>query len=207
MIDLILASTILIIGDSHSVGPFGWQLDENFRKHGYQVAIYASCGAIGKWWSTQQKTTCGYFSKDLNGKVTQATTHPTPKLSSLLSEIKPEAVIVELGSNYVKMPSDETARADIKALVKQIKISGASCFWISAPDMRLYRNELPRLNKLIKDAVGEECKIFNSQSVTSYPSTGGDGIHYWSPAGTPIARSWADAAFESFKSLENLESQ
>ena len=92
MIDLILASTVMIIGDSHSVGPFGWYLDENLRKKGYHVASYASCGSIAKWWTTQQNTTCGYFSKDLNGNVIKATTYPTPKLISLLTEVRPEAV-------------------------------------------------------------------------------------------------------------------
>ena len=202
MIDLLLASTVMLIGDSHSVGPFGWYLDENLRKEGYKVATYASCGSIGTWWTTQQKTTCGYYSNDLEGKVTKANTHATPKLSALLSEVKPEVVIVELGSNYVKLTNDEAAKNDMKAFVKQIKDAGASCFWISAPDMRLYRDQLPRLSKLVNEAVGNDCAIYDSTSVTSYPATGGDGIHYWFGAGMPIARKWADGAFDAFKASQ-----
>jgi len=202
MIDLLLASTVMLIGDSHSVGPFGWYLDENLRKNGYHVASYASCGSIAKWWTTQQKTTCGYYSNDLNGNVTKATTHPTPKLTSLLAEVKPEAVFIELGSNYVKTPSDEFVKNDIKAFVKTIKDSGATCFWITAPDMRLYRNEIPRLDKLVYEAVGNDCVLYDSKKVTSYPATGGDGVHYWFSAALPIARKWADGAFEAFKTSQ-----
>lgn len=202
MIELILASTVMLVGDSHSVGPFGWYLDENLRKEGYYVATYASCGSIGKWWTTQQKTTCGYYSRDLSGKITQVTTHPTPKLTTLLAEVNPQAVIVELGSNYVKTPSDEFVKNDITTFVKTIKDSGATCFWISAPDMRLYRNEIARLDRLVNEAVGNDCVMFDSKKFTNYPATGGDGVHYWFNAGLPIARKWADGAFEAFRNSQ-----
>ena len=189
----------MLIGDSHSVGPFGWYLDENLRKSGYHVATYASCGSIAKWWTSQQQTTCGFYSHDLNGVVTKADTHPTPKISELLAEVKPDAVLVELGSNYVKTPSDEFVKNDIKVFVKMIKDSGASCFWITPPDMRLFRNDIPRLDKLVYEAVGSDCVMFDSKKVTTYPETGGDGIHYWFNAALPIAHQWADGAFEAFK--------
>lgn len=199
MLDLLFASTILIIGDSHSVGPFGWRLDSELRKSGHQVATYASCGSIAKWWSTNQKTTCGYYSNDLNNNITRATTHLTPKISELLDTVRPDTVIVELGSNYVNTPGDDFVSADLKQLVKEIKDSGAECFWITAPDMRLYRDALPRIDKIIQDSVAEDCKIFDSKKVTSYPLTGGDGVHYWFKEGTPIANSWADSVVEEFK--------
>lgn len=198
MLELFFASTILIIGDSHSVGPFGWHLDEELRKAGHQVATYASCGSIAKWWTNSQKTTCGYYSNDLKNNITRATTHPTPKLSELLETIRPTSVIVELGSNYVKTPGDDFVRDDLKRMVQMIKDSGAQCFWISAPDMRLYRDALPRLDKLVQEAVGDYCEIFDSKTVTAYPATGGDGVHYWFKEGMPIARKWADGFVENF---------
>lgn len=197
--NLLLASTVLVIGDSHSVGPFGWFLDENLRKAGYQVATYGSCGSIAKWWSTSQKTTCGYYAHDLAGTVTQVSSHATPLLSELLSSVRPEAVIVELGTNYVATPSDEFVVDDLKAMVKMIKDSGASCLWVSPPDMRKFRLSIPRLDKLIREAVAADCKIFDSQTVTTYPETGGDGVHYWFAAAKPIAQKWADAVFGAFK--------
>lgn len=199
MFDLLFASTVLIIGDSHSVGPFGWRLDEQLRKKGHQVATYASCGSIAKWWTTtSQPTTCGYYSNDLNNTVTTSKTHPTPLLPELLKTVKPDSVIVELGSNYVKYTNDDFVKQDLKKLVQQIKDSGANCFWITAPDMRLYRDALPRLDKLVQESVGEDCRIFDSKTVTSYPATGGDGVHYWFKEGAPIANYWADEVVKGF---------
>ena len=195
---LVLASTVLIIGNSHLVGPFGWYLDENLRKSGLQVATFASCGSIAKWWSSGQKTTCGFYSNNLKGEVFKATVHPTPILSELLLQVRPDTVLVELGANYVNTPSDEFAINDLKAMVKTIKDSGARCYWIGSPDSRKYRTERPRIYRLITEAVGSDCPIFNSMNVTSYPETGGDGVHYWFKEGMPIARKWADAVSMDF---------
>lgn len=193
------ASTVLFIGDSHSVGPFGWALDEHFRSNGHQVATYASCGSIPKWWFTGQKTPCGYFSKDLLGQKVEAKTHATPLLPGLLADIKPEIVVMEFGGNYLLTPSADFIKNDIKAIIKVVKVSGAKCFWITHPDSRANRNEIPRVGKLIKEAVGNDCGVFESYLVTRYPATGGDGTHYWFKEAMPLAKSWAADAFKAFQ--------
>lgn len=179
------------------MGPFGRRLDENLRKEGHKVSTYASCGSIAGWWYTGKKTTCGFLSISESGKVTEATTHATPLIDNLLSEIRPDIVLVAFGSNYVKTPSDDFVKKDIQKLLSSIRSSSAECFWITPPDMRLYRKELPRIKKLIQGTV--PCTQFDSETVTSYPETGGDGVHYWSAKGTPIAKAWADAVAEAFK--------
>lgn len=199
MIELLFASTVLVIGDSHMVGPFGWRLDEALRAEGHNVATYGSCGSVAGWWYSGKKTTCGFYSKDLSGIVTQANSKETPLVDNLLKTIKPNSVIVELASNYVNFGSEDSAIKDMKRLVKTIKESGASCFWMTAPDMRLYRNSIARLDRLVYEAVGDDCRIFNSSEVTSYPVTGGDGVHYWFEAGLPMAQKWASEAVRSFQ--------
>lgn len=193
------AATVLFVGDSHSVGPFGWALDQHFRDSGHSTATYASCGSIPRWWITGQKTTCGYFSRDLKGTKTQLNQSATPLMSNLLEDIKPDVVVMEFGGNYVKTPSDDYVIKDIKNFIAKIKASGAKCFWITNPDTRTYRSELPRIIRLTKAAIGDECPIFESHQVTRYPETGGDGVHYWNTLGTPIAKSWAKKAFEAFE--------
>ena len=193
------SSTILFIGDSHSVGPFGWALDEHLRSDGHAVATYASCGSIPKWWTTGQKTPCGYFSRDLNGNKVEAKTHPTPLIKNLLETIKPETVVMEFGGNYLLTPSAEFIKSDIRSIVKTVKDSGARCFWITHPDSRSNRSQIPRVAALIKEAVGEECPVFESHKVTRYPETGGDGTHYWFKEALPLARAWAKSAYEAFK--------
>ncbi|WPU66075.1 SGNH/GDSL hydrolase family protein [Peredibacter starrii] len=191
----VFSSTLLVVGDSHTVGPFGRRLDENLRKEGHKVSTFASCGSIAGWWYTGKKTTCGYLSIDESGKLSEATQHTTPLIENLLSEIRPDIVLVAFGSNYVKTPSDEFVKKDLQKLLTSINASGAKCFWITPPDMRLYRKEIPRIKKLIEETV--HCALFDSETVTKYPETGGDGVHYWSAKGTPIAKAWADAVVQS----------
>lgn len=196
---LFLASTILIIGDSHTVGPFGRHLDKLLRQEGNQVATYASCGSIAKHWQSGQMTTCGYFSKDLEGISIQASKHETPIFKDLLRKINPTHVIIELGTNYVYLPSDTFAVTDMRKMALAIKAAGARCFWIGAPDMRKFRDQLPRFKRLIDEAVGSDCEIFDSETVTQYPPSGGDGVHYWSTSGTPRAMNWAREVADWFQ--------
>lgn len=193
------ASSVLFIGDSHSVGPFGRALDQHLRDEGHVVTTAASCGSIARWWFTGQKTTCGFFARTDAGIASEGTTAPTPLLSELISKTKPELVIIELGGNYVNTPSDDFVRSDISKLVSAVTESGAKCFWITQPDSRKYPDRHHRILKLIQDSTGNQCSIFNSQLVTKYPETGGDGVHYWSPTATPIAKAWALKAFEAIK--------
>jgi hypothetical protein len=193
------AATVLYVGDSHSVGPFGWALDQNLRDAGHSVATYASCGSIPKWWTNGQKTPCGFFSRDLKGTKVQLNQAPTPIMDRLLADIKPDVVIMEFGGNYLNMPSAEFVKKDIHSFITKVKNTGAQCFWITNPDTRKYREEIPRLAALMKEAIGDECPIFESYLVTRYPETGGDGIHYWNTLGTPIAKAWAQKAFEAFQ--------
>lgn len=194
------ARTVLLVGDSHSVGPFGWALDQHLRDADYSVATYASCGSIPKWWVNGQKTTCGYFERDLNGNRVQLTSATTPLMSDLLYSIKPDVVIMEFGANYVNIPDNEIVVRDIRNFISMIKANGSSCLFITHPDSRKYQNQISRIADLIKTAVGNDCRIFESFLVTKYPETGGDGVHYWNPQGTPIAQEWAKKAFEYFQS-------
>lgn len=194
----LIASTILIIGDSHTVGPFGQKLDQLLRDEGAKVATYASCGSIAKWWYSGQKTTCGYFENDLSGTKTEAATHTTPLFPELLQKINPDHIIIALGTNYVRNLNDDSVIADLSLMMNDIRSSGADCFWILPPDMRQFRGELPRLNRLVKAVSGDECRYLESASITRYPESGGDGIHYWSPEGTPLARAWAIEAAKVF---------
>lgn len=195
---ILLASTILVIGDSHTVGPFGQKLDALLRAEGGRVATYASCGSIARWWYTGQNTNCGYFERDLDGKSVEVTTHATPVFTELVSRVHPDHVIVALATNYVREPSDDVIKRDLSRMLDDIRSSGAACFWILPPDMRKFRSQIPRLSRLVKEVAGPECRYFESASVTRYPDTGGDGIHYWSAEGTPLARAWAIEAVRVF---------
>ena len=190
------AGTVLFVGDSHSVGPFGWRVDELLREAGHKTATYASCGSIAQWWVTGKATPSGYFFRDLAGKTEKGQKGPTPIFTDLLAIVRPEAVIVELGANYAGNPSDEFAIKDMGDLAAKIKAAGAACFWVTKPDSRKNHDDIPRILELTYKAVADKCQVFDSTKVTKYPETGGDGIHYWSPQGTPIAKAWAQLVYD-----------
>jgi len=187
------AGTVLFVGDSHSVGPFGSTLDGLLRAAGHNTATYASCGSIAQWWVSAKPTTCGYYFRGLDGAEEKGLKAPTPVFSDLLAAVKPDAVIVELGANYGGNPSDDFAVADMAAMVEKIKAAGAACYWVTKPDSRKSPEQTPRILALTAKAVGGYCRIFDSTKVTAYPAEGGDGIHYSSAAGRPIAEAWAKA--------------
>ncbi len=193
------ASTILYVGDSHTVGPFGHKLDQLLRDEGHEVATYGSCGSIASWWKSGKKTVCGFYSRNQNGDKVEQKIHTTPIIDHLLSHIRPEIVILEFGGNYGRIKSDEFVINDIKSFIKKIKSSGASCFYITNPDSRSNRKNIPRLSQLIKKAVGSECPIFESYRFTQYPQIGGDGIHYSFRSNKHLAFEWAKNVFEVFQ--------
>ena len=190
------AGTVLFVGDSHSVGPFGWKLDELLRAGGRQTASYASCGSIAQWWVTGKPTPCGYFFRDLEGKTEKGTKGPTPIFTDLLAKVKPDVVVVELGANYGNTPSDAFAVKDMADMAARIKSAGADCYWVTKPDSRAAHDQIPRILELTNKAVADKCKVFDSTLVTKYPETGGDGTHYWFKEGLPIANAWAQDVYD-----------
>jgi hypothetical protein len=190
------AGGVLYVGDSHSVGPFGWRLDALLRDSGRVTATYASCGSIAQWWVTGKPTPCGYFFRGAAGKTEKGEKGPTPIFADLMAQAKPQAVIVELGANYAGYPSDDYAVKDMAAMAEKIKAAGAACFWVTRPDSRKGREDIPRILELTYRAVADKCAVFDSTKVTKYPATGGDGIHYWFPEAIPMANAWAQAVFD-----------
>lgn len=196
-----LAGTVLFIGDSHSVGPFGQSLDQLLRTlPNTRVASYASCGSIAKWWYNQTTTPCGYFFHGENSTSESGKSTATPLFTPHLNRLKPDLTIVELGANYAGLPNDNFAINDMRRMAKEIIESGSDCLWVTKPDSR-DRTNIPRILRLTNEAVKDYCVIFDSTKVTTYPATGGDGVHYWNTLGTPIARKWASLVFEKATQL------
>jgi hypothetical protein len=190
------ASTVLMIGDSHTVGPFGWYVDQNMRDAGHTMATYGSCGSVARWWvNGGNRSSCGYYGRNTEGSRLELT--QTPKLETLLNTVRPDIVFMQFGGNYVHINDSEITR-DIKSMISIVRNFGAQCLFITNPDGRNNRHLSPRVIKLMKEAVGSDCAFFDSRTVTRYPETGGDGIHYWFNAGLPLARKWANGVTEFF---------
>jgi hypothetical protein len=218
------AETILVIGDSHSAGSFGQNLDDVLRRTaGNRVATYGVCSARPQSYLSETPHSCGYLFRDfdkkppakwLGGRVYKATVSDgkggtrevtmvkTPSLAQLLTDHVPTLTVVELGAN---LPLSEES---IKKTLELIHKNNSACVWIGPPNMR---NPTPaqvdsvyailRKNKVtagvsLEDARKDSCLLIDSLSFAylRYPATGGDGTHYGGALSSLGAKWGADAA-------------
>lgn len=198
------APVILFIGDSHSVGSFGIQEDALLRRvNGFRVATYAICGSSPQSWFLGERTPCGYFLKDTQGRERRGLEMDTPLIENLLKSHQPRYTVVELGANMYGSPAALMEKS-ANDLAMAIVNSGSKCIWIGPPQARVQPEpELGRVFEALQRSVGEYCLLFDSRKFTTYPATGGDGIHFNSlgESGQHIAENWALSAFYAFNPL------
>jgi len=192
---------ILFIGDSHAVGSFGIQQDALLRGIGkFRVATYAICGSSPQSWFQGDKTQCGYFFRDTQGREQRGWEAKTPLLANLLVTHQPSYTVVELGANMYGYPSEWVEKTSHE-MAMAIVNSGSKCIWIGPPRARIQPEpELSRVFEAMRAGVGQYCLFFDSRKFTIYPDTGGDGIHFntLGEAGQRIAENWALSAFYAF---------
>lgn len=188
------ARDILFIGDSHSAGPMGREvvrlMNEKFAGTNNTFSLYGSCGSIGRSWFINWETPCGLYVAPHGEKPVLTTKGKTPLFIDLITKHKPDTIIIELATNYVKY-DESVAIRDMQKMVKAIKENQSECLWVSAPHMRKFEKDLDRLYSLVQKAVGNDCKILRSDIYTKYPSIGSDGIHYSEKTGKDQAIIWA----------------
>lgn len=199
MLSEIMLGTLLFIGDSHSVGPFGQKLDAELRTLGVPVVTATSCGTIAaNWYRAGATTSCGFLERDTDGTTRRGTQGPVPQFLPLLSRVKATHVIVALATNYANFADEKFIVADMRRMAQDIVNSGAQCFWVGMPTSRKLADKHTKIDRLTREAVSDLCTYFDSFPVTSYPATGGDGIHFYFPGGTDVAHNWALKVFEAF---------
>lgn len=192
---------ILFVGDSHSTGSFGIQQDALLRRvKGFRVATYAVCGSSPLSWFLGDRTSCGFFFRDTEGREQRGWEADNPLIAKLISVHQPSYTVVELGANMYGWPIalvEKTSNAMAMAIVN----SGSKCIWIGPPQARNQPEpELGHIFEALRRSVGQYCLLFDSRNFTSYPAVGGDGIHFNSlgEPGQRIAEKWALSAFYAF---------
>lgn len=192
---------ILFIGDSHSTGSFGMQQDALLRRvKGFRVATYATCGSAPYHWLQGGKTSCGYYFRDTEGREQRGWEIENPSLNRLIAVHQPRYTVVELGANLYGYPSDWVEKSSHE-MAMAIVNSGSKCIWIGPPQARVQPEpELGRVFDALQRGVGQYCLLFDSRKYTTYPATGGDGIHFntLGEAGQRLAESWALSAYYAF---------
>src|SRR6266404_5359511 len=135
--------SILMVGDSLSVGKFG-EVVQGHLAQKYPVAAYASCGSSPEHWLSGEPefvTKCGYrqrtsdsdiFTDWVNGRAPRPTR--TPKLADLVRKHKPTILVVQLGTNWMdRNLSDEQMNDYLGRFVDEARRSGTveKIVWIA----------------------------------------------------------------------------
>jgi len=201
-----LPPSILMVGDSLSVGKFG-EVVQGHLAQKYPVAAYASCGSSPEHWLSSEPdfvTKCGYrqhtadsdvFRDFINGKSPRPTV--TPKLSKLVKKHAPTILIVQLGTNWMDRGlTDQQMSSYLDQFVHEARRGSVEqIIWISPPDSARLRRTQGRVHALIRKAASRDgFQVVDSREVTHYVlgKTGGDGVHYNSEASEAWARKIQD---------------
>jgi hypothetical protein len=203
---------VLMVGDSLSVGAFGEAIQQYlFQKVGTRKTyLYASCGSSVQHWLSFTDTftsSCGY--RETRPGVQRVMEHakgrrpvamPTPKIETLLRNIRPDTLIVQLGTNHyddLKRLSSATLREE-RARIETFAAALDSnphrprfIIWIAPPDSSRYSNSV---ENAVEHAILESCRrhrimVVRSRALTRYQRgrSGSDGVHYNETA----AKAWA----------------
>jgi hypothetical protein len=206
MLKLTALVSVLFLGDSHTVGPFGQALNQRLRTEtSAQVSTYGVCGAVAGWFRYGQETGCGFFSQEANGDAITASRARTPLARERLATLRPNLTIVALGTNYAPMllgpnPSrEQNIKDDMRELALAVREVGSDCLWVSLPKTRKFQAIEQTVLRLTQEAVGDLCDVVDSLAVTEYPRACFDGVHYNCTDGQVISDAWSRVVIERVK--------
>lgn len=189
---------VLEIGDSHSVGTFGKELDAKLRGTGAQVSTYASAGASASTFVKGTPTKYGYWEKRADGSQSSTgygKSRATPKLEGLIGREKPHVIIVNLGANF----RGSNPKSQVDQIGQIAKKHNIPIVWVGPPKTRKDNSNpasIQQFDQKMAAAVAPYGTYVPSSPHTSRYS-GGDGLHYNGAQGNQIAKQWASGVFKA----------
>ena len=159
--------TILLVGDSHTLGSFGVELARLLGTSDVRVERHAVKGSSVKTW--------------------------LPRLPGLLRQHAPQTVIIALGANMRGYKSPEGTSKQIKRMIELVQREAPSArrFWIGPPRLREDTEAtLQRFNGIIRAGLDGGTTFIDSAPHTPV-YRGRDGEHYDPDA----AKAWARGVF------------
>ncbi|MFI5345626.1 MAG: hypothetical protein ACHQ51_04550 [Elusimicrobiota bacterium] len=187
------APRALIIGDSHTVGPFGSALDQSLAASGRETALYAVCGASSAWWigPKRAKLSICYSIHGYGGKNSPQNGAPAaaPPTAEELLAAKPDLVVFALGSNP-EGSAEATAAGAAKLLA--LVPPGTPCFWVGPPPMPKRLEPIDAFYKELPKALSRPnpaCALIDSRRLIQ-PSQAAANDHFYGAA----AIAWGKAA-------------
>lgn len=208
---------VVWLGDSQSASPsgFGQEMVQKsiLANPVANTTLIARCGANPKWYlDGTQSTSCG--SANLGADITKLKSSGilkatvTPKAYTLLSVIKPDLTIIQMGGNLMVGFPDSfiTKQSTLLASVAKVNSINGNCIWIGPSErVPVSKAQQNHVNELMRAAISPYCQYFDSISVTHYPRNSkgtalkGDGIHLYRSNGKPFADAldlWEQNALE-----------
>ena len=184
------AERVLILGDSHTVGPFGQTLDARLRAKGMTTAMNAVCGSSISWWlgPKRPKLSICYALHDFGAKPSAQQGAPAdlPPTADELLQSAPDVVVVALGSNPDGGAAADTAAAAEKLIA--LMPPSARCFWVGPPPMPdrlgavlgVYK-ELPHA-LVAASRTGPACTLIDSRDLIRSSDAAPNNHFYGAPA-------------------------
>jgi len=183
---------VLVIGDSHTAGTYGDELDRLLRAKGAQVHTVGSSGASADNYISGKGTTVGYADHKVNGQTEKTASHATPKLEDLIAQDKPDVIVVNLGANF-RGAGPGGVKAQVSKLGEIAKKHNIRMVWVGPPRTRDDMANPSSLQKFDQD-MQAAVKPYGDY-ISSAPFTpeyaGSDGVHYGGSKGTELAKKWA----------------
>ncbi|MBO9667413.1 MAG: SGNH/GDSL hydrolase family protein [Bdellovibrio sp.] len=177
---------VLFIGDSHSYGKFGEEVDKYLRTISTDVTSMASCGSSPSTWMASsdnyQSTNCGYWQRDSKGRDTRVKKHKVNSFPEELQRLEPDFTVVALGTNI--LGSKENIQRElpiVQQMLNEIAKSKSQCVWVGPPDLAKnpFKANLAEGNKALKKLVQKNnCIYVDSTTLTKYQEGTSDGLHY-----------------------------
>lgn len=219
-------SRVLHIGDSHTVGYYGKEMDKLFRETGAKVMTLGSSGSAPSSWLNGYVTKSGFRMIDESGKdkvpsdlriIDKETERKlkngqlkewqiptkTPNLNELINNFKPNVIVFSLGANLIHA-KPETIEKQVRDVCELAKATGAKIVWVGPPDGRPDKKPDEVQNKLyehIQKVASEYAYFIDSRPFTDYPpSMGGDGVHFHGKQGEKISKEWSKQVFNQIQS-------
>lgn len=221
---------VLHIGDSHTAGFYGKEMDRLLRETGAKVRTYGSSGSSPASWFNGFVTKSGFYYKDENEKdeipqdwkmITPEfelelaegikkdwqTPTKTPNIKDIILEFKPNVIIFSLGANLMYSPDLEIEK-QVREMCEVAKSSKAKIIWVGPPDGRIDKKtpeQQERLYNHIQKIVVEYGIFIDSRPYTDYPeywtAPRFDGVHFFGEEGEIMADEWANQIFSIIQSI------
>ena len=183
-------SRVLVIGDSHTAGAYGNELDRQLRARGAQVHTIGSSGASASNFINGRGTTVGYAEHGTDGRVQRTARHATPKLEDLIQQDRPDTIVVNLGANF-RGASPAQLQSQVRSLGEVAQRHNIPIKWVGPPKPRQAdAGALQRFDEQMAAAVAPFGEYISSVPYTP-EYAGGDGVHYGGTRGTQLAQQWA----------------